>query len=105
MSKTTFFKGYIILRTDINKIDEENVVDKLIKCKNNCFHSFKFDCICDVKFKDISVKKTFNKAIRDDGLIKKRIEMILAQTKNLGFIEIDKLILKCWGDFSNINIS
>ena len=31
--------------------------------------------------------------------------MILAQKKNLRFIEIDKLILKCWGDFSDIILS
>ena len=76
----------------------------LINCKINCFHSFKLDCICDVQFKDIENKKIIDKEIRDDGLIKKRIEMILAQKKNLKFLEIDKLIIKCWGGFSNNNV-
>ena len=31
--------------------------------------------------------------------------MILAQNKNLRFIEIDKLIITCWCDFSNNSIS
>ena len=47
-------------------------------------------------------KKINNNEIRGDGLIKKRIEMVLAEKKNLRFFEIDKLIIKCWGDFSNI---
>ena len=50
-------------------------------------------------------KKLINKEIRDDGLLKKRIEVILTEKKNLRLIEIDKLIKKCWGDLPNINIS
>ena len=64
MSNTIFFKEYIIYKPDINKIEDENVVDKLINCKNNCFHSFKFNCICDVEFRDIKNKNE----IQDDGL-------------------------------------
>ena len=30
--------------------------------------------------------------------------MILAEEKNLRFIDIVKLIINCWGDFSDINI-
>ena len=57
MSKTKLFKESIIYKPDINKINEENFVDKLINCKDNCFHSMKFDCICDLKFKDMKNKE------------------------------------------------
>ena len=50
-------------------------------------------------------KKTVKKEVRDDGIIKKRIEMMLTKEKILRFIEIDKLIKKYWGDFSNTIIS
>ena len=76
----------------------------MINCENNCFQTFKFQCICDVKFKDIKNKKINSKEIRSDGLIKKRIEMILARKKKLRLIEIDKLIIKCWGDLRDIKI-
>ena len=55
--------------------------------------------MCDFKFKDIKNKKRINIEIRYDGLIKKRIEMILAQKKNFRFIEIDELIFKMLGWF------
>ena len=105
MSKTIFFKDYIVYKPDIIKIDEEIIVDNLINCKGNCFHSFKFLCICKVKIKNIRNKRIFIKEIRDDGLIKKRIEVIIFQKKTFWFIEIDKLIIKCRGDFSNNNMS
>ena len=57
MSKAIFFKQCVIYKPDIDNIDEEIVVDKLINCEDNCFHLFKFDYICDVKFKDIKNKK------------------------------------------------
>ena len=47
------------------------------------------------KFKDIKNRKIINKEVRDDGLIKKRIEKMLAREKKLRFIEIDKSFLKC----------
>ena len=52
MSNTIFFKEFINYKPDTNKIDEEIIVDKLKKCKDKCFHSIKFNCICDVKFED-----------------------------------------------------
>ena len=79
----------------MNKIDEEIFVAKLINCENNCFHTFKFELISDVKFKDIKSKKIFNIEVRNNGLVKERLEMILAQEKRLWFIEIDKIIIKC----------
>ena len=63
MSKTIFFKEYTIYKPDFNQMNEEIIVDKLIKCKDKCFHSFEFDCICDVQFKGIKNKKTINKKI------------------------------------------
>ena len=57
MSKTKFFKEYIKYKPDIIEIDEDIVVEKLLNCKQNCFHSFKFDCICDKKFKDSRNRK------------------------------------------------
>ena len=104
MSNTLFLKEYIIYKPDINKIDEE-IVDKLITCKDNYFQSFNFSCICDVKFKDTKNEERIKKEIKDDGKTKKRIETMSAQKKNLRFIEIDKLVIKCWSDFSNNNIS
>ena len=56
MSKTINFKEYKVYKPDCSKKDEEIFVDKLIKCKDNCFQSFKFDGICDVNFKDIKKK-------------------------------------------------
>ena len=94
---TVFFKEYIIYKPDINKIDEEIFVDKLINCKNNCFHTFRFELLSDVKFKGINDKEIINKGIRNKGLVKERKEMILAQEKRLGFIELDKLIIKLLG--------
>ena len=61
MSNTIFSKEYIIYKPDINKRDEEIIVDKLINFKDNGFHSFNFKIICDVKFMDIRNKKIFNK--------------------------------------------
>ena len=49
---TMFFEDYEIYRPDINKKDEKNEVAIL-----NCFHSFGFNFVCDVKFKDIKNKK------------------------------------------------
>ena len=49
--------------------------------------------------------KKINKEIRDDGLIKKRTEMILAQKKLLRLFEKYKLVIKCWSGFSDTNIS
>ena len=54
---TLFFKEFIIYKPDNNKIDEKIIVDKLINCEINCFHTFKFECICDDKLKDIRNKK------------------------------------------------
>ena len=51
------------------------------------------------------IKKITNIEIRDDGLLKKRIETILAQEKNLRIIEINKLKIKRCGSFSNVNRS
>ena len=70
MSKTMFFKEYIVFQPDINKIEEEIIIYKVINCKDNCFQSFEFDCICDVKFRDFKNKKIIDIEIRDDGLIK-----------------------------------
>ena len=56
MSNIIFLKEYIIYKPDINKIDEQTVVDKLISCKEICFHSFKCNCTCDVKYKDTKNK-------------------------------------------------
>ena len=39
----------------------------------------------DVKFKDIKNKKIITKEIRNNGLVKERIEMIFAQKKRLRF--------------------
>ena len=44
-------------KPDSNEKDEEIVVDKLINCKDNCFYSFKFNCICDVKIIDNKIEK------------------------------------------------
>ena len=57
MCKTKTFHEHTVYKPHNNKIDEENIVDKLMNCKDNCFHSFNFDCICDVKFKDIRNEK------------------------------------------------
>ena len=104
MSKTIFIKAILIDKPDNNKIDDEIVVEKLINCKDKLFQWFEFDSICVVKFKDIQNKK-INKKIRGDGLMKERIEKLLNRKKNLRFGEIDKIIINCWGDFSNTNIS
>ena len=57
MSRTIFYTEEIIYKPDFIKIDEEIVVDKLINCKDNCFHSFKFDCKCDVNLRILGTKK------------------------------------------------
>ena len=100
---TLFFREYVIYKPDI-KTDEEFIVDKVTNCENNCFHTFNFEFKCDVKIKDIKNKKIINREIGNDGLRKKRIEMILAPKKNLRFTEIDKLKIKCWGDLRDNNI-
>ena len=96
MSKTIFFREFIVYKPDNINIEDGIIVDKVINCNDNRFRSFKFDCICDVEFKDIKDKEIIIKEIGVDGSIKKRIKRILAREKNLRFTEIDKYKKNVW---------
>ena len=53
---TIVFKEYENYKPDINKI-EEKIDVATSNSKDNCFHSFGFNYVCDVKFSDFEIIK------------------------------------------------
>ena len=92
MSGSIFLNEYKIYKPVSNKTDAE-VVDALVDCKDNRFHSFGFNYVCDVEFNDIMSEKIINEESLGYSELKKHIETILTGEKKFRFVQIN---IRCY---------
>ena len=55
-----------IINQILIKLDDE-IDDAVLNFEDNCFHSFRFNYVCNVEVEDIKNEKIINKEIRGDG--------------------------------------
>ena len=52
----------------------------------------------------LKTKKTINKESQGLGKVKEHVETILTREKNFRFLLMSKVKIRCWSNFSEINI-
>ena len=109
MIEIDIVKDYDFIKPEIDEVDY--LLDKVIKdCRKNYFHTFKYRCVYDIKFTDITNNEKVILNISHDCLeleskfygLNKKIK--IAKYNKLKFDEILKLTKKIYSIVSNIKI-
>ena len=76
-------------------------------CYNKYFHTFKYVCIYDIKFTNITNNEILNLTISDESmnLFELNKKLTLARQRGFIFNQINKLTIKIYSHLQYINIS
>ena len=85
----------------------DSVLDKCFKdCHNNYFHKYKYECIYDVKFKNIANNEIINFKVsgKNMALYDLNNELKVARERGFIFTHMNKITLKIYSHQRYINI-
>ena len=91
------------LITEIDSIIDKNFRD----CHNNYFHSFKYDCIYDIKINNITNNEIINLTIigKSKNLYELNKKLTVARQRGFIFNQINKLTVKIHSHLRYIHIT
>ena len=99
-------KEYIFDNPPIHKID--SIIDSCYRdCHNKYFHTFKYECIYDIKLTSIINNEILNLTISGESmnLFELNDRLTLARQWGFKFLHINKLTIKIYSHLRYINIS
>ena len=85
----------------------DSIIDKCYRdCHNKYYHTFKYECVYDINFRNITNNETVNLTIVGESIGMYELNKELTNARERGFIfnQIKKLTIKIYSNLSKINI-
>ena len=104
-NQLTIVKEYEIDNPLIQNID--SIINKCYRdCHNKYFHTFKYECVYDINFRNITNNETVNLTIIGESMAMYELnkKLSIARRNGFKFNQINKLTIKIYSNLSNINI-
>ena len=104
-NKLTVVKEYEYYNPISQTID--SIINKCYRdCHNKYYHTFEYECVYDLNFKNITNNEIVNVTISDKnlGMYELNKKLYIARQKGFIFNHVNKLTIKIYSNLSNINI-
>ena len=104
-NQLTVVKEYEFDKPLIQNID--SIINKCYRdCHNKSFHTFEYECVCDLNFTNDTNNESVNFTISDKnlGIYELHKKLTLARERGFIFNQINNFKIKIYSNLSNINI-